>query len=117
MFLSRQKQLDDQWGSIDGARDSWYNHFSKNEMVTQAKYEVLKDKRADKLAESYLQLNNRREKERDDSIANQKETMRREADEINRATLRQHRAAKQLAMHQKNLDNHFHNRLTDLSTT
>ena len=54
MYLSRQKQLDDQWGSIDGARDSWYNHFSKNEMVTQAKYEVLKDKRADALAACYL---------------------------------------------------------------
>ena len=87
MFLSRQKQLDDQWGSIDGARDSWYNHFSKNEMVTQAKYEVLKDKRADALAACYLTLNNRREKEREDSIANQKDTMRREADEINRVTL------------------------------
>ena len=63
-------------------------------MVNQAKYEVVKDKRAEKLSASYLQLNNRREKERDDSIAQQKDTMRREADEINRVTLRQHRAAK-----------------------
>lgn len=57
-------------------------------MVNQAKYEVVKDKRAEKLSACYLQLNNRREKERDDSIAHQKDTMRREADEINRVTLR-----------------------------
>ena len=56
-------------------------------MITQAKLEVEKDKRADRMAARYLSVNNQREKERDDELNFRREVARKEADEINSATL------------------------------
>ena len=56
-------------------------------MITQAKLEVEKDKRADRMAARYLSVNNQREKERDDELNFRRDVARKEADEINSATL------------------------------
>ena len=92
MFRNRQQQLDDRQYAILNRDDSMYQHFCKPEMITQAKLEVEKDKRADRMAARYLSVNNQREKERDDELNFRREVARKEADEINSATLAQHRA-------------------------
>ena len=92
MFRNRQQQLDDRQYAILNRDDSMYQHFCKPEIITQAKLEVEKDKRADRMAARYLQVNNQREKEREDDLSFRRETARKEADEINSAAIAQHRA-------------------------
>ena len=46
------------------------------------------------MAARYLQVNNMRERERDERMRHRSEVIRKETDDINSVTLAQHRAAK-----------------------
>ena len=69
--------------------------------MNQARLEVEKDKRAEKLAERYLKVSQQREQERHDELRRRSHVIRREADQTNDLTLSQHRTAQQLALIRK----------------
>ena len=67
------------------------------------------------MAERYLKVTNKREKQRNDQLRQRSHVIKQEVDQANDITLSQHRTAKQLALIRKYQDGLFNNRVTSLS--
>lgn len=78
-------------------------------IVTQAKLEVEKTKRVDALAEKFDKIDKLRQKQREDHMQHRREVMKKEADEVNYATVKMHAITKDYEKKIKIRDGRFGN--------